>query len=477
MNRSMRGVWLAVLMTVAGCTSAGPDSLDPDGPLATTPEPPSIRSVKARAAGRWAQHLRISVEGQDANGDVTGLWVKLTDERGRPWNLFDLDRNGVPESAETVLPPDAPVEGTKVFTTTLTFERLLADGQQVAQVEVALVDREGARSAVSSATVEPGSFRALGEACDPTYVEDRCTDGMGCWGTPAACREPQPPTVDRAVYLRNVFGPRVLVEGRDPDDDVAWMKVAFFNVAGQPARLDLDNDGVPDTAEHEVDVRGKSAGGRFFVELQSAAGFEATVVQVVVTLRDSGGRTTAPRTLQLTHPPQRGRAQGCDPRGFDACITDYSCTPGVEGASNVCVSSVAARTQACQAAPVLEPQKGPATFKSALKGTSLWDPPPGCAANDPRGRPEVVVKVVLSQPAAKLTLTTARPGTSSDTILTLLSACTEPARLAPLACNDDGPKTSASTLVLGNVAAGEYFVVVDSWAQASGYFELQALAE
>ncbi|MBL8923309.1 MAG: hypothetical protein JNJ54_30940 [Myxococcaceae bacterium] len=476
MNRIMRGVWMAVFINAAGCAPATRD-FDPNGPLATAPEAPSIKALKARAAGRWAQHLRVSVEGQDANGDVTGLWVKLSDERGRPWLLFDEDRDGRPESAETVLPPDAPVEGVKAFTASLTFESLLADGQKVAQVEVALVDREGARSAVASATVEPGSFRALGEACDPTYVEDRCTDGMGCWGTPATCREPSPPTVDRAAYLRNVFGPRVLVEGRDPDDDVAFMKVAFFNLAGQPVRLDLNNDGVPDSAEHEVDVRGRSAGGRFFVELQSAPGFEATVVQVVVTLRDSGGRTTPPKTLQLAHPPQRGRGQSCDPRGFDACITDYSCTPGVEGASNVCVSSVTARTQACQAAPVLEPQKGPATLRAALKGTSLWDPPAGCAANDPRGRAEVVVKVVLAAPATKLTLTTARPGTGTDTILSVLSACNEPARLAPLACNDDGPKTSASTVVLTNVAAGEYLVVVDSWAQTSGYFELEARAE
>lgn len=472
-----RGVFTVVLAAVlqVGCAPAG---LDPSGPLSPTPEPPTLGSASARAVGRWAQHLRVTVDGQDANGDVTGVWVKLSDERGRPWLLFDVDRDGLPDSAEAVLPPDAPVEGVKAFTATVTLEGLLADGQKVASVEVALVDRAGQRSAAGVATVEPGASRGLGEACDPEYLLDRCTDGMGCWGAPSTCHEPQPPTVDRAVYLRGPFGPRVLVEGKDPDDDVAWMKVAFFNLAGQPVKLDLDNDGVPDSAEHEVDVRGTSAGGRFFVQLQSAPGFEDTVVKVDVTLRDSGGRSAAPQTLQLAHPVQRTRGQSCDPRGFDACITDYSCTPGVLGAPNVCVSSATARTQACQAAAVLEPQQGPATFRGELKGTSLWEPPAGCAANDPRGRPEVAVKVVLTAPAAKLTLTTQRPGTAVDSIVTVLSACTEPARLTPLACNDDGPKTAAATVVLTDVAPGEYLVVVDSWAQASGgYVELEAIAE
>ncbi len=47
----------------------------------------------------------------------------------------------------------------------------------------------------------------------------------------------------------------------------------------------------------------------------------------------------------------------------------------------------------------------------------------------------------------------------------------------PLGCDDDGTTSSASTVTLTNLSAGEYTVVVDTWNQAGGHFELAVKLE
>jgi hypothetical protein len=69
-------------------------------------------------------------------------------------------------------------------------------------------------------------------------------------------------------------------------------------------------------------------------------------------------------------------------------------------------------------------------------------------------------------------LSTGRPGTTVDTIVTLLPGCTDAAITRPIGCNDDAFKSTTSLLTLNNVPAGEYLVVVDTWSTTGGRVEL-----
>jgi len=87
------------------------------------------------------------------------------------------------------------------------------------------------------------------------------------------------------------------------------------------------------------------------------------------------------------------------------------------------------------------------------------------------GRPEGVARLHLAKAASTLTITTALPETTSDTILYLLPACAA-ADATPLGCNDDATGFS-STLTLTNVPAGDYAIVVDMAQPAGGRFGVQ----
>jgi len=468
-------VVLAMLGAV-GCSSAGSTGgVDQPPVLSEKKEAPVLTEASALGVGRSGTVLRLSAKGTDANGDVTKLFVKLTGKNGQPLLTFDTDFDGKLDSAESVMALDLPVDKKAAFTAVVTFPDLTPDA--VSSVELQLVDHEGMRSSAKSADVKALAVLPLGSGCDKNYLENRCEDGLGCSGSPAKCQEGVAPEIDRVGYFLSADGPRVLVEGVDPDDDLWKVRVGFLDSKGLPLKLDLDNDGQVESNFFDVDAMSASANGKFFVLLQTSINFGGLVAQVSVEPYDKSSRKGLAKVAPLAPAPPRTNGQPCDRRGFDTCITDYSCTPGIAGASSTCQSSAFARTKKCEAAPVIEPAKGVFSATGMAQGVSLWDPPVGCAANDPHAQPEAVARLVLAKDAAKVTLTTLRPGTGFDTVLTLLPDCSEPSRAAALACNDDGAMTAASTLVATNLKAGTYLVVVDARSAAGGSFELTATVE
>jgi hypothetical protein len=156
------------------------------------------------------------------------------------------------------------------------------------------------------------------------------------------------------------------------------------------------------------------------------------------------------------------------------CGVNLACSPGVVGVANTCTMASKLRGPACTAAPVLVASAAGATVIGLADGVSLWDAPQGCSSNDPTGRPEGLVTLRLTANAPTLTLTTARPATNFDTTLYLLQGCPDDS-LGALGCGDDTPGLgTASTLVLHDVNAGDYQVVVDSFDHVGGTFELMA---
>ena len=78
---------------------------------------------------------------------------------------------------------------------------------------------------------------------------------------------------------------------------------------------------------------------------------------------------------------------------------------------------------------------------------------------------------------SKLTLSTVGAGTTFDTTMYVLAGCADSSQDA-LSCSDDfAGGGGASQLVLEDVAAGDYLVIVDSFDPTGGSFQLSATVE
>jgi hypothetical protein len=226
-------------------------------------------------------------------------------------------------------------------------------------------------------------------------------------------------------------------------------------------------------------------GGTVFISTTLSENAASLAPKVEITLKDRGSRTSPPRVLTKAAAPERARGQSCDVRLFDRCATANVCSASPGATTGTCVAVDTARTNACKAALVLQPKDGMATVRGTIASPSLWDVPTGgCSVNDPTNRPEALVKFTLAQKATRVTLSTNHAYTSCDTTLYLLSSCSATPLLAW--CDDDRPSgippephTERAALVLSNLPAGEYFVVVDSFpSMLTGItFELSLLIE
>lgn len=275
------------------------------------------------------------------------------------------------------------------------------------------------------------------------------------------------------AYFVGDRGPRILVRGVRPLGSSVVLRVALLDAAGQPAVIDLEGDGSTEPSELELEVAA-AATESFFEVVESAPGLERTVRAVAVTAHDASGRAGERHLVPLAARPVRRDGEGCDAQGFDACGADAVCTPGIPGGVSRCEPAARARATRCADAPTLDSSAGPATVVGEARGASLWDPPEGCASAERRSRPDALVHLHVPVKTASITLTTASPGTDFDTVLYVLDGCPATSAAA-LACNDDdAPPTSK--VVLRDVEAGDYFVVVDALTREGGSFTLSVTA-
>ncbi len=483
--RTLAGLSLLALVLVVialGCVDpaaavdAPPPGSDDDAP----PEQalaPVLDVAAARQVGRAGADLLVEASGTDPDGDAVGLALTVFDRGGNEVPLFDADFDGVPEAATSYLPFDGPaVDGTAVAGA-VRLAGALAQGFELGEVAVALVDAAGRQSSSVRAAVSAQVVRAEGEACDRTYLLDRCAEDLGCKGEPARCLPGEAPQVTRLAYYEPedplAFGPRLLVQGTEPDDDLAELRVEVLDADGAPVALDVDGDTVPDTAEFVLPAAGE--GGVFLVVLEMGVGLHQLVQRVAVTPVDAAAHEGARVEVALAVTPVRGAGASCSPEGFDACADGSACMPGVPGVANNCLAESYVRGQQCTEAPRLELVDGAASVVGVADGTSLWDAPPGCAANDPRGRPESVLTLELEAPADRVVITTDTPRTDFDTTVYVITPCSADGSAA-IACMDDGAQTVASTVELLAVPAGTYTIVVDSFG-AGGAFGLDVRVE
>ncbi|MDP1823839.1 MAG: hypothetical protein Q8L48_11365 [Archangium sp.] len=483
----MRLITAGLLVSFAGCSAVGPGA---DGGLVAGADagvtgvvtvdggaawPPQLTSVEARVSGRTGRDLRLSLKGKDRNLDAVSVAVRLLDATDGPVVAMDSNRDGVADATGGVLLLEGKRWVTEVLTASASIRGLFASPTGVTQVAVVLVDAAGLQSEEQIVPVEAQLVRARGEPCDATFMADRCEPGLGCRGTPAVCDEGLAPQIGRLAFYRNATGgPTILVEGTEPEDDLLAIRFEFQNAQGVAISIDSDGDGMPDLSSFDQDALALAVDGSFFLRLQSGDGLDQQVPKLVAIPSDGAGHTGTPKIVAPAPIPVRSAGQGCDARGFDTCGPNLSCSPGIVGATNRCATASPLRTAQCTAAPLL---LAGGRVTGLAEGGSLWDAPAGCSTNDPTGRPEGVVKLRLTDRAAKLTLSTANPGTGFDTTLYVMPECPNDTQDS-LGCSDDLPGAGgASQLVLEDLPPGDYLVVVDSFDPLGGPFELTAVVE
>jgi hypothetical protein len=459
-----------------GGATGATDKKTADGGVVFKPE---LTEATAQVAGRTGRDLRISIKGKDRNLDVVAVWVRLLDAQGMPLAALDTNRDGMGDSSEGSLTLEGKKWLGEVVTGSAMVRGVFSTGAGPAQVGVALVDATSERSDEQVLTVAEQMVRSRGETCDPLFFASRCQTGLGCRGMPAVCDEGLAPQIGRmAFYRTSSGGPMILVEGTEPEDDLASVRFEFQNAQGQAISIDSDGDGAADLASFEQEALGLAVDGAFFLRMQSGEGLDQQVPKLVAIPKDGAGHTGMAKTVSPTAIPVRSTGQACDARGFDMCGPSLTCSPGIIGATNNrCASAATLRSSQCGAATLLVPTASGSKATGVAEGGSLWDAPNGCSTADPTGRPEGIVKVRLSERANKLTLSTIGAGTNFDTTLYVLPSCAAEAKDA-MACSDDVPGAAgASRIVLNDLPAGDYMVIVDSFDLMGGAFELTATVE
>jgi hypothetical protein len=455
---------------------------------------PTLTTATAKQVGRFGYDLRVDLTATDPDKDITSVSISL------------FDKNAAAIGTERIVPLDTAITtatGSSSVTLAGVLEQNLAD---FGVAKVTLIDGRMVRSATLDATIATQAVVAENAACDATFVANRCGTGFGCKGagTSKTCSAGVPPTLSRVGYFKDdpSLPPRIVIEGSDPDGDVATYTIRFLNSSSAEVPYDLDGDPTtPSVATFTTTVGDTDGATDFFFRFTPSDDFVNPTLGITrIGVKVSDGRATNNTSAEkisedLKASPPKSSGAGCDLHGFDYCkgttMAPLVCTP-TSATAGSCKTVTAARTSACSAATVVRPS-GSGTFSvtGKLSLASLWDAPEGCSSA--KNTPDSLIKLVLDVPATKVTLTTNVPYTSFDSDLYVLEKCdqapvltdprtpatTDPWCLAD-AYTDGSPSGRQPTLVLNNVAAEDYFVVIDSypWLEAPGeLFQLNVTVE
>lgn len=326
----------------------------------------------------------------------------------------------------------------------------------------------------SACTLGGGGGGATSGGSGTTPRDDGGVSGIGDAGADASSNaELGDATLTDVVFVPSEAGPRVLVRGTDPKKRIEWVRVRLLDDKGEPARFDIDGDGMlePDVVDVPGSALDRGESG-FFLEIQSAPHLDDFVKTVSVEIDDGRVPPLPPKTASLAPVPVRGPDEACDPQGFDRCSGAMVCA-GTLGSAR-CAAPDAARAQRCATAPmILAGESGVVVGGRVSPGASLFEPTIGCTNGLRSDRPEAIFRLFVDRAYGELVLSTESPNTSLDTVVSVLESCGTSARV--LACNDDDPPPY-STVVLTDVTPGTYIVVVDSLSRSGGAFELRVTA-
>jgi hypothetical protein len=425
----------------------------------------SLTSVDAHVVGRDGDAIRFTVKGTRPASGVYSIAVTFDDAQGVPVAMFDGNFDGKVDRSDGRIVFDAPVsEDTFTATATLTG---LTDIAKLVKAKVQLVDGRDALTDPVEATIGTQKVLALGDTCDPKLVTDRCDMGQSCPAMTMKCIAGVPPALVEVKYFHAAYpgaGPTLLVRGTDADDDMGTFHVEFLDNNNKPVTVDPDNP----TDTYDSPPKQLSSGGSYFALVPPGLTLETSVPKVRVTPLDSLGHSGSQLSANINKMVRAGDGATCDPRGFSGCLETSVCASGLSPISGKCTKGTTARAAACAAAPKLNPDAGINSLAGRLSGGSLWEPPAGCTGPENTGRPEAAIALHLGSMASTLTISTMRPETHTDTVLSLVSGCADVADAKW--CHDDDAGGFASTLTLSDVPPGEYTIIVEAGHVGDGEF-------
>lgn len=477
-------------------SDAGGDAGDAGSDAGTNANAPVLTAVQARQVGRTGADLRVDVTGSDTNKDIATVQL----------SIFDTTQTII--GAEHVVALATPITMT-MGSSYVVLTDALKEIAGFKSVKVTLVDAKDLRSGTLETDIAVQPVLAENDACDETFVLNRCPDTFGCKGTTKKCLPGEVPVLTKVAYMMDEeLGRRVLITGSDPDGDPRKYTINFLDQSGMPLPVDIDHDdSTPPVLTFTGDVITSGDATTFFARFTPDETFVQDVKKVSITVSDSRNMPSTVQTADLMTPcgnpavqpctVRKASGATCDARGFDLCPSGQVCAVTGEGTGGLCRTVSAARASACSSAPSLTLSTGTATVRSATGTTSLWNPAEGCSFGN--GQPDKVVKLVLGAPATRLRLSTDYPYTVFDSELYVMRKCDDPPTLCdPRSTNTEPAWCVASeefwcradqaggdpqaVLTLNNLAAGTYFVIVDSFPPSTSGaigndFQLSATVE
>lgn len=313
--------------------------------------------------------------------------------------------------------------------------------------------------------------RGEGEACGPGHL---CQSGLDCINR--TCVKILPADLHDVTALRGGEGQTdlaILATAADKVGNVTAFRLRFLDAQGEAIELGLLNsswDPETRTLATAFDQRSQylTQPGVPFRAWKTLPGLleEHPEIMSVGVRVSNQGVPSDERIVALEEQPVRMQGEDCGfPEPSDRCLGELLCWERGDGEGASCEELADIRRAACLSAPILE---GSGSVAGVRDRRSLWDPPAACW--DPTypehlkadGLEDGLVRLSLAGDAARLTLSTDNFDTRNGTIMYLFQGCGEIEE--PIACDHLGGTTfnRGSTLILEDIPAGEYLVVVDT---------------
>ncbi len=409
--------------------------------LATAPSITTVNFVSYSATSGG-----VVISGLDPDQDVIGFNAEFLDVGGNPMSVLG--------TTEFPLSFDQPVQGASTFRGVARVNLAQLPSLPTG-VRVALRDLLGNRSPRVTQTRAAATALNAGDGCDTTGFLNTCPAQAFCKPTASGsvagtCTAGTAPALTAALgfYADAGASARVSVTATDTEGDITAVSVQYVQADGG---LVLLADAGVRTDQLTFSLSEGTTAFQGYRLLSGTVMNTSTALQVSV--RDATGLDSNALVVPLSPFPTRAAAETCDVRAFnDACGSGASMCTGT------CETHTASTGTVCAAATTL-------TLGTAVTGTlgfgpDRWNGP--CAGSKSSGGSESVYKFTLAS-ASDVTFTTDFPETRVDTVLYVASNCGGAPTV--VACNDDisYPSRVKSSGLMQDLAAGTYYVFVDSW--------------
>jgi len=274
-----------------------------------------------------------------------------------------------------------------------------------------------------------------------------------------------PPTLTAATVTTTMeamaSSARVSVTGGDASGDASGVVVTLLNAGGMA--LDTNGDMTVNAADDLrvlFDAPGVAGMMTFMATATDGFGLLGAINRTMATrarvrITDAVGAESTPLTVDITGVREVGFGAACDMSRV--CAATLTCTGGICAAS-------AATLAACAGATPVTLSGSPATASVSgmlPMGPAVLARPPMCGGSGNH----VLYTVTVPAGAFDLVASTVNTRTAMtlDTVVYALSTCANPTGGPAGACVDDSMGERRANLVVQNIAAGTYTVVVASY--------------